>query len=117
MTITLATLSDATKQEVFTQVSNHLLAQMKQSKLKSTSGICAYRGLDGLKCAAGCLMSNSEAVKIPENASWRKLVKEELVPKDHCELIDNLQFIHDEEQPGTWEESLKRFASYNGLTF
>jgi len=39
------------------------------------------------------------------------------VPKDHLGLINELQDIHDVENPDEWEESLKRLASYRELTF
>jgi hypothetical protein len=51
--ITLETLPQATAQEVFDQVATHLLTQRQRS---TTKGNCAYRGDDGLKCAAGCLL-------------------------------------------------------------
>ena len=66
MKITLSTLSEATEQQVFDQVKNHMLTQMKKSMLESNGDPCAYRGFDGLQCAAGCLMSDEEAFKIPE---------------------------------------------------
>ena len=59
--ITLATLEQATAQQVFTQVKNHLLKQNEKSMI---NGICAYRGSNGLQCAAGCLMSDEEANKL-----------------------------------------------------
>lgn len=55
--ITLKTLADATEQEVFDQVANHLLTQMKKSEHTRKNPYeyvnCLYRSSDGLKCAAG----------------------------------------------------------------
>jgi hypothetical protein len=117
MKITLSNLSEATEQQIFDQVKNHMLTQMKKSMLKSNRDICAYRGFDGLQCAAGCLMSDKEAFKIPEQKSWYELSIKELVPKDHFGLINELQDIHDVENPDEWAESLEYLASYRGLTF
>ncbi len=56
MTITLATLPEATAQEVYSQVRKHLLTQ-KMKSIEEGKG-CVYRGPDGLMCAAGCLISD-----------------------------------------------------------
>ena len=117
MKITLSNLSEATEQQIFDQVKNHMLTQMKKSMLGSNGDICAYRGFDGLQCAAGCLMSDEEASKMPEQKSWYALLIKEFVPKDHFELISELQDIHDVENPDEWAESLEYLASYRGLTF
>jgi len=117
MKITLSNLSEATEQQVFDQVKNHMLTQMKKSMLGANGDICAYRGFDGLQCAAGCLMSDEEASKIPGQKSWYSLSIKKLVPKDHLELISELQDIHDIENPDEWAESLERLASYRELTF
>jgi lantibiotic modifying enzyme len=117
MKITLSNLSEATEQQVFDQVKNHMLTQMKKSVLESNGDICAYRGFGGIQCAAGCLMSDEEASKIPEQKSWYALSIKELVPKNHFELISELQDIHDVENPHEWAESLEYLASYRGLTF
>ena len=65
--ITLKTLPQATAQEVFDQVAKHLLTQMKKSVAKraaesasDSKDYCMYRGFDGTKCAAGCLISDDE---------------------------------------------------------
>ena len=55
--ITLKTLEQATAQEVFDQVAEHMLTQYELSMLNDT---CVYRGYSGLKCAAGCLIGDDE---------------------------------------------------------
>lgn len=62
MIITLKNLHEATAQQVFTQVATHLLTQKERSFVIDDRGeeLCAYRGDNGLKCAAGCLISNDE---------------------------------------------------------
>lgn len=117
--ITLKTLPNATKQEVFDQVSSHMLKQMKQSV--KHSGNCAYRGHDGLKCAAGCLIADDEYMVKFDNGiigtSWTELVKAGLVPVSHKDLIVTLQDIHDCYEPVCWEERLRNLAEGEGLEF
>ena len=70
MSITLATLPQATAQQVFDQVKTHMMAQYAKS-VGQNSDVCLYRGPDGLKCAAGCLISDEEAETIPEMKGWQ----------------------------------------------
>ena len=112
--ITLSTLEQATAQEVFTQVKDHLLKQNEKSMLK---GDCAYRGDHNLQCAAGCLMTDKEANKFTESRPWLVLVQDGQVPRKHKELIQDLQGIHDGERPEEWTESLQRLAFDEGLNY
>lgn len=105
--ITLATLSQATAQEVFDQVAVHLLTQDKQSK--SNKG-CVYRNSKGLRCAAGCLISDDEYLAEMETHDWEFLIDEHLVPEFHHELIKSLQNIHDAYDPIDWLETLVETA-------
>ena len=120
--ITLATLEQATEQEVFDQVAKHLLTQMKHA---SSEGDCQYRTSDGLTCAAGCLISEEEYKKLssdaspaPEGMSWRNLVREcGEIPEKHLKLIADLQDIHDDNNPDCWEEELQNLAEEYKLKF
>lgn len=118
--ITLATLKDATAQEVFDQVANHLLKQGKRSRSDDVAGECAYRGDNGMMCAAGCLIADSEYVRDMDykrgGTGWDDLQKAGLVPSDHGELILQLQYIHDGDER-EWVERLSDFAEANGLKF
>lgn len=112
MTITLATLSDATAQEVFDQVVVNLLSlYAKNTKsFDDDCGYCMYRW-DGLKCAAGCLIGDDEYEVEFEDKGWDTLIKENKVPESHCLLIENLQKIHDRLKPHEWIEPLRRIAA------
>ena len=113
--ITLATLEQASKQEVFTQVKDHLLLQNEKSM---AGGGCAYRGSNGLQCSAGCLMSDEEAKYVPEEKEWRTLIDQGFVETyKHTDLISRLQDIHDGERPEEWAESLLRLAFDEGLNY
>ena len=119
--ITLETLPKATAQEVFDQVVQHMLRQGEPAI--SDSGTCSYRYDTGdrvLKCAAGCLIADSEYCKYFDDAydsSWSSLVNEGLVPNTHVKLITELQHIHDKSSPDYWEKDLQQFAFYNDLQY
>lgn len=122
--ITLATLKDATAQQVFDQVKNHLL---KQNAISVGPEGCAYRsGWEGQKmmCAAGCLISDEEydergsfIMDGSNNTSWEYHVKKGRVPKEHFELIKSLQVIHDNYDVEEWPAQLKELAAYHGLVY
>lgn len=110
--ITLKTLEQATGQEVFDQVANHMLTQMRKSQ--QSGGSCAYRGLKGLKCAAGCLIADDEYSTEFENNTWLDLVQNKKVPSKHLTLIDELQNQHDATDCHKWKDGLKDIAeSFN----
>lgn len=117
--ITLATLAEATAQEVFDQVATHLLKQNEQSR--SADDWCAYRGANGLMCAAGCLIADDEykvAFDTGGNApskGWDSLIADGFVPRAHSELIQGLQHVHDCYPPDQWRSALARTASGFGL--
>lgn len=121
--ITLKTLPQATAQEVFDQVAKHLLTQMKKSVAKwpveRTAGskdYCMYRGFDGTKCAAGCLISDDEYKPEFENHNWLHLSGSNyLVPEEHCHLITKLQDIHDCYEPEDWRVKLNNLAEKSNL--
>ncbi len=109
--ITLATLPEATAQEVFDQVARHLLTQ----NAKSMGRHCMYHSVEGLKCAAGCLISENEYLKGMENDSWQNLVDRKLAPSKHQELISELQQIHDTVEPNRWRGRLEVLSNKSWL--
>lgn len=122
MKITLANLATATKQQVFDQVAAHLLHQNAQSLKNNDPLNCMYRGSDGLKCAAGCLIGDNEykpemdEPKDLVSTSWLSLVVRGLVPKtQHDQFISDLQDLHDHHSPTQFKKELRRTAEENGL--
>lgn len=120
--ITLATLADATAQQVFDQVVAHLRKQGRASKDYKTGG-CFYRGPEGLKCAAGCLISDDEYVdrmdiRNGHDTYWLDLIEDGLVPTSrHNLLISCLQDIHDDRDPYDWEREFERLAYEEQLNY
>lgn len=113
--ITLATLKDATAQEVFTQMATHLLTQKEKSRIKDEDDgsllKCVYKNDTGLKCAAGCLISDEEYDKeLFEHKSWSTLVSESTVSSNHHILISDVQYIHDSEYVEDWKHKLSDIA-------
>lgn len=116
--ITLATLSEATAQQVFDQVALHLLTQNEKS-LVSNFEKCVYRGDRGLMCAAGCLIGDDEYQPYfddSENNLWGSLVQSGYFPPQHTGLIQELQSIHDMNHPFDWQQQLQSAAKSFGLS-
>lgn len=109
--ICLATLEQATAQEVFDWVAFNLLTQGKKS-INEFGDIetCAYRGSDGLKCAAGWLISDFQYKERMENIPWSGLVMDGEVSGKHFGLICLLQNIHDSYEPKEWHEKFSEVA-------
>lgn len=114
--ISLKTLALATKQEVFDQVAHHLLTQNKRSVEWLA---CRYRSGNGLKCAAGCLISDDEYDPKLESMFWKELINDYFphLINAHTDLITDLQTLHDEYEPAFWQEELKKIADLYKLTF
>ena len=125
--ITLKTLPEATAQEVFDHVATHLLTQKKKSLhslellgadlaggLGGDPGYeaCRYRGDNGLKCAAGCLIGDDEYKQSWEGTLWSDLVLDarNQIPTAHMDLIHDLQNIHDGYPSRSWYGALVRLA-------
>ena len=113
--ITLATLHEATPQEVFNQSANHLLKQNQSSSIKNNK--CRYRIGRHLKCAAGCFIADSEYREKMEGESWKVMIIHGQVPIAHGYLICDLQNIHDNYPVDTWPQRLKNLADSRGLEF
>jgi len=106
-----------TPQEIFDTVVAHLLQQGKQSK----SNVCLYRSDDGLKCAIGALIPDSEYDPAMEfavvedhypsqPASVIQAWAQSNYPND-LKLLNRLQRLHDDcpyhiygYHPEAWEE-------------
>jgi hypothetical protein len=117
--ITLKTLEQATAQEVFDQVAEHMLTQNEQSKHGDT---CAYRGDNGLKCAAGCLIGDDEYDEYNcarmEGLKWDQLLfrVSEAISTKHNKLISRLQSIHDGFKCDLWSRELSEVTLCFGLS-
>jgi hypothetical protein len=109
-----------TLQEVFNIVSTHLLTQ---GQMSLTDGICAYRGENGLMCAAGVLIPDEAYTPSMETLRWSTLIDRKLIENKFRHEINDLQNIHDsglkdnaEECVIKWKKDLIVFAEQYNLT-
>jgi hypothetical protein len=108
-----------TNQEIFDIVAKHLLTQNEKSIRKNsntrTQGVCAYRGDNGCKCAAGVLIPDEHYLKDMEGHSWFRLISKDLVPSEFQHLIRALQSLHDNCDVSDWKKELKDLATSHNL--
>lgn len=100
-----------TSQEVFNKVVSHLRKQGCKSEGEKAVGhiICLYRGPNGTKCAAGCLIDDEDFD--PEMdfgygvadlfEKWP--VVSDKIGRDNQRLLSRLQIIHDSYEVAEWE--------------
>lgn len=127
-----------TLQAIYDRVKTHLLTQMQQSRNEPEQGMtgkCMYRGVDGLKCAVGCLIPDALYSPDLDNApaqstsihSFRPvqqvLVRAGVMPAEavgsichpYMRLLVDLQPVHDSVRPDQWYERLATVASDHHL--
>ena len=109
-----------TAQEIFDTVSKHLLTQNKRSEgvhviLGLENHICAYRSVDGLKCAIGCLIPDEQYIPEMESLRIGGIVRKNWLSPEleqefiqNINLISDLQIVHDFFTPEYWAEQLDR---------
>lgn len=115
--ITLKTLEQATAQEVFDQVCEHLIQQNRPScYFDGDYTFSLYRTKTGLKSAIGCLMSDEEYKPEFEIQEWETLVKNYNLPNAHFKLLKDLEWVHYDaslEEDGTFNNhNLRKDLSY-----
>lgn len=97
-------------QEIFDQVVAHLGRQRARS-IDHDTGLCLYRGPDGLKCAVGCLITDAEYTSEMDTlgSDVRDLQDGGLLPerlRDDVGLLSYLQEVHDYHDVSTWRAHL-----------
>jgi len=120
-----------TRQEIFNQVAAHLMTQKAPALI---AGECRYRGLDGQKCAVGCLIEDKYYNKEFEGTVVSILRPN--LPRQHgllnaallasgvdiirtsvVTLLSELQQLHDNVDAEYWSDELPVIADRLGLTF
>ena len=97
-----------TDQEAFDIVAHHLLTQRERSE---NHGMCAYRGRNGLKCAIGALIPDSDYHPGLEGRGacevrWKLRVLQSV----NVDLLSDLQKLHDKKPPVEWTKGLRAIA-------
>ena len=110
-------------QEIFEKVKAHLLSQ--NAKSLTEDGMCAYRGVGGLKCAVGCLISDdvyqpemeNHNVYYPEveDALRDSGVKFNVERHESLNFFRELQAIHDGYPCSEWAKELETLRAKWGL--
>ena len=110
-------------QEVFDIVAVHLLRQGQKSTVlvpcPVRGTICAYRGYNGTRCAAGILIRNDEYREGMEGNSWFAVVTAwpDLAARiGNPALVIDLQVLHDTTNPEEWNGGLRSIALIKGLS-
>jgi hypothetical protein len=110
------------KQEIFTKVKNHLLAQNKRSTGVddiTEIEVCKYLGEGGLMCAVGCLISDelySPEIEGLAISNLPTIIINEL-GKENVPLLKDLQHLHDRVNVEQWETELRKLATIHNLEF
>lgn len=108
-----------TEQEIFDQVAKHLLKQMKKSYLPG-SNVCAYRGEQGAMCAVGCLLTEyDEAIEDKHISAvivdYPEIAQAAGITSNNCQLLADLQRLHDRTEVKHWYYELSRIAKSYAL--
>ena len=115
-----------TKQETFDTVVMNLRRQGKKSKNKMRDLVsnrlyekCAYRGMDGLKCAAGWLIPDADY-----QPGWEDQCANHSDVGDFlyragydADFVAELQLVHDRRQVRHWETNWAKLAKKHGLIY
>lgn len=115
--ISLSNYHEASLQDIADQITNHLLSQNK--KCMDEKDQCRYRYI-GLKCAAGCLISDEEYNEKFEENEWAAIVERlnmrnfNTQKKDR--LISEMQSIHDGYPVAMWRSKLIEVYKDHRLT-
>jgi hypothetical protein len=92
---------------LFEKIKTHLLTQNEKSV--DEDGICMYRGLNGLMCAAGCLIPDSEYNPADEETSSSDIdFFRSTFNDDENELIKAFQMLHDRYVPSEWPYQISK---------
>lgn len=86
---------------LFEKIKTHLLTQMEKST--DEDGLCMYRGLNGLMCAAGCLIPDHKySPRMEETSSSDLEYFRSTFNSSENALITAFQLLHDDLDPSEW---------------
>lgn len=111
-----------TTQEIFDYIVSHLRAQNSRC-INVITNNCLYRAGNGKKCAVGCLITNEEYQPEMEMKTFHLLINSyshltianfDPISKS---LLKDMQVIHDDYLPGSWEKKFRDMAERFNLIF
>lgn len=111
-------------QQAFDIMVAHLRQQGRPSRYDAAG--CAYRGPDGLKCAVGALIPDElyrdnmegrtiRTLLISDRDAYHKLSR--LLDRVDVQLLEEMQTIHDHNEPKQWEKAFKYVAEEFNLNY
>lgn len=115
-----------TAQEIYETVVTHLRKQGCKSvrPADNLNYICMYRSPDGMKCAVGCLIPDTEYSDNMESKDVRDLLSLYFLSPErlkefttHKLLLSALQDIHDNKPIFVWEAQWRMLADDFGLKY
>ena len=107
-------------QRVYNTVRDHMIKQSARSLLPGSDGTCAYRGADGLMCAVGVLIKDEHYSPNMEGKDAYTVAHAlELsgirASTDMLDMLQSLQYVHDDMDVDTWPNELAYVAEKCGL--
>jgi hypothetical protein len=116
-----------TAQELFDTIVAGLRSQKARSvmaPLGDEEEACAYRGVEGRKCALGWVIPDEDYTPALEGQTLGGLLQNNMLPDELAQefevnrhLLIILQSIHDHDPIDTWEHSFQRIAGIEGLNY
>ena len=107
-------------QEIFDTVVKHLRKQNARSTFcRDTIDVCAYRGINGTKCAVGCLIPDDVYDISMEGVGVYGIVYNNKLQflANNIELCRDLQHIHDSISIMEWEDMFQRVSISHNLIY
>lgn len=107
------------KQELFDRISKHLLNQNERS-IEHISGVCRYRGDNGLKCAVGAIIPDEKYSGHIEGVIVYSEYIISCLPvryrgKSSIDFLAKLQKLHDQLPVDLWKQRLEEIAKDENL--
>lgn len=110
------------KQQVFDQITEHLLTQSCKAEYLEIVGCepkprCAYRGTNGTKCAVGILIPDCEYSGQMETKAVGSLLQDfyssfEPIDSRITHFLRFFQGVHDSNHPSAWKSKLFDIVQY-----
>lgn len=106
-----------TKQDTYDIVVAHLRQQGRKSEI--SHGKCKYRGPNGTKCAAGCLIPDDKyQLRMEGQTVWSGELEPLMEELGHdIGLVSKLQGIHDYNKVEEWEREFLQLAIEHELKY
>lgn len=114
--ITVHNINEYTLQQVYDQISLHLLMQGKQAK--NEKGNCVYHSVDGCKCSIGSLIPDDVYEPRVEDRYYSDIFISvgSVISDEMVSLLEMFRVLHDAYQPHEWSSCLPDIARKMNLS-